>query len=541
MYISHEDYKNLMGKFQKETSKGKLINEGLDPVGQEDSDIDNDGDTDKTDKYLLKRRKTIGKSIRRGRTMKEDVGGVEKAFEKFGPTLLKALKMRTRDKEDINAHDTVKASLQAIAKNLGLDTTAPYMENEMFSGVVAPAKAYEYAKEMFASELEDSLEEYSYTDNYPGSLGYREGEEHPGEAERTRIDNIAGRMKDMGMDAESIYDTLVDKYDVNSTVADTIVGELFGKKEGFNPAPLQATGPTIDVKEGLNPAPMQATGQSMEEDHAEPFKLPKRTDTSRLDYDPDASRFEPDYMKAPGEDDDDDDDIEFDLDDDDVISSSDDISKSFKKAIARDKTRYPFLREDQAPFGFSVLSPDERKQLKEYIESIKTIKKEIAKLAAKAGKKINTEGGDMTGLMMNPSVTSEAVSHETIEKIESKIPEKLYSASEKVIKYLKKSGLTPGEIKMFLNHEIEEMAKKAAEAQHDIAERSYKVSKNAVPAYILKKGDIITSGEEIVSVSAGASTPSGKLDVVLKNPVTGKERGAQWGKHTMIGKKLKSK
>ncbi len=35
----------------------------LDPVGKEDSDVDNDGDTDKSDKYLMKRRKAIGKAI----------------------------------------------------------------------------------------------------------------------------------------------------------------------------------------------------------------------------------------------------------------------------------------------------------------------------------------------------------------------------------------------------------------------------------------------------------------------------------------------
>jgi hypothetical protein len=35
----------------------------LDPVGREDADIDNDGDVDKSDKYLHKRRKAIGKAI----------------------------------------------------------------------------------------------------------------------------------------------------------------------------------------------------------------------------------------------------------------------------------------------------------------------------------------------------------------------------------------------------------------------------------------------------------------------------------------------
>jgi hypothetical protein len=42
------------------------ISEKLDPVGKEDADIDNDGDTDKTDKYLLNRRKAIAKNLKEG-------------------------------------------------------------------------------------------------------------------------------------------------------------------------------------------------------------------------------------------------------------------------------------------------------------------------------------------------------------------------------------------------------------------------------------------------------------------------------------------
>jgi ElaB/YqjD/DUF883 family membrane-anchored ribosome-binding protein len=40
--------------------------EGLDPVGKEDNDINNDGKVDKTDKYLLKRRKAIAANIKEG-------------------------------------------------------------------------------------------------------------------------------------------------------------------------------------------------------------------------------------------------------------------------------------------------------------------------------------------------------------------------------------------------------------------------------------------------------------------------------------------
>ena len=55
--------------YEGERKKGKMTAKakggGLDPVGKEDKDIDNDGDHDKTDKYLLKRRKAIGSAIRK--------------------------------------------------------------------------------------------------------------------------------------------------------------------------------------------------------------------------------------------------------------------------------------------------------------------------------------------------------------------------------------------------------------------------------------------------------------------------------------------
>jgi hypothetical protein len=58
-------------KRQKAYDRSKKIiktlnqNEGLDPVGKEDGDIDNDGDKDSSDKYLLKRRKAIGKAMKK--------------------------------------------------------------------------------------------------------------------------------------------------------------------------------------------------------------------------------------------------------------------------------------------------------------------------------------------------------------------------------------------------------------------------------------------------------------------------------------------
>jgi len=51
--------------------KKDMKKESLDPVGQEDGDVNNDKKVDKTDKYLLKRRKAIGNAIA-NKTKKEE-------------------------------------------------------------------------------------------------------------------------------------------------------------------------------------------------------------------------------------------------------------------------------------------------------------------------------------------------------------------------------------------------------------------------------------------------------------------------------------
>jgi hypothetical protein len=48
---------------EKKLASG-LTKEKLDPVGQEDDDINNDGKVDKTDKYLKNRREKISKAIK---------------------------------------------------------------------------------------------------------------------------------------------------------------------------------------------------------------------------------------------------------------------------------------------------------------------------------------------------------------------------------------------------------------------------------------------------------------------------------------------
>jgi hypothetical protein len=71
-----DQQKQQIAYMDKVTKKNKNVvglvtKEALDPVGKEDSDIDNDGDTDKSDKYLHNRRKAVGKAIDKKKSVKE--------------------------------------------------------------------------------------------------------------------------------------------------------------------------------------------------------------------------------------------------------------------------------------------------------------------------------------------------------------------------------------------------------------------------------------------------------------------------------------
>jgi len=60
---AYEDMGTTLNKYYKINEA--LKDEALDPVGQEDGDIDNDGDKDKTDAYLMNRRKTVTKAVKK--------------------------------------------------------------------------------------------------------------------------------------------------------------------------------------------------------------------------------------------------------------------------------------------------------------------------------------------------------------------------------------------------------------------------------------------------------------------------------------------
>jgi hypothetical protein len=394
-----------------------------------------------------------------------------------------------------------------------------------------------------------NVQEYQYTDNYPGSWGYREGklkeDDYSIESDNdnsgdTDTDNIA----EDGLDITSNPMTKAGRGKINPEVIRHVKGNTYLIKNPngeeveveFNEHEVEEEidyysaigsaygddgqyGYIVDANfsregdwvledldfdtlvatslyEGLNPAPMQATGQTIstaeeKEDlsyitdphktnySVKPFKLPKRVDTRDLDYDPqDVSRFKPDYMDMDDPEDDDEIDDDFlDLDDDDMYTK---LPKNFQKYVSKDKEKYS-LRENQAPFGLSVLSVSEREQLKEYVKSVKTIQQEIKKLVNKANEA--RMGGDRTGLVMNvseeekekeePKIQSvpqqDAPSYEEIEaKLDPELHDKTINVLSALRRKLESEGeLTPLEIEMFIKHEIRKIARKAIMSQHD--------------------------------------------------------------------------
>ena len=94
------------------------VKEGLDPVGKEDADINNDGKKDSSDKYLLNRRKAIGKAMKKEETEVVSEGD----FPKDAPSI----KDKKEEKKiDVKYDPHMKVMAPQVKKE---SYTAQYME-----------------------------------------------------------------------------------------------------------------------------------------------------------------------------------------------------------------------------------------------------------------------------------------------------------------------------------------------------------------------------------------------------------------------------
>ena len=113
---------------------GYTYGEALDPVGQEDADIDNDGDVDKSDKYLHNRRKAIGKAIAKK--------NVKEGYSNWRSDLIEVMdvidkKEKNDDKiveKKVNNKIKINPTIGEAVENLG-GTLLEMVEIENFDGI----------------------------------------------------------------------------------------------------------------------------------------------------------------------------------------------------------------------------------------------------------------------------------------------------------------------------------------------------------------------------------------------------------------------
>ena len=157
----------------------------LDPVGKEDGDVDNDGDKDSSDKYLMKRRKAISKAMKEhhqkdenGKVIEHDEEEVEEAY-----TVTNADK-----KGNTKAYQNFKAGMKG-KDGKPLYKAADHMKEEEIhpdDNVLSPEELEKVAE--LSRQWDAKIEEGS-------SYGLSKGSGKPGGAMKAYLDNKAKKLE----------------------------------------------------------------------------------------------------------------------------------------------------------------------------------------------------------------------------------------------------------------------------------------------------------------------------------------------------------
>jgi hypothetical protein len=111
----------------------EAANKKLDPVGKADADIDNDGDTDKSDEYLHNRRKAVSAAIK-GKGMKEESEQIDELSKKtLGSYVKKAAGDAVTNAYragDVRDRDSGKNYMKALGRQIGISTATSKLAKE---------------------------------------------------------------------------------------------------------------------------------------------------------------------------------------------------------------------------------------------------------------------------------------------------------------------------------------------------------------------------------------------------------------------------
>jgi len=181
---------SYMDKLTKKNKNvvGLVTKEALDPVGQEDADIDNDGDTDKSDKYLHKRRKAIGKAIAKK--------NVKEGYSNWRSDLIEVMdvidkKEKNDDKiveKKVNNKIKINPTIGEAVKNLG-GTLLEMVEVDEVDFIIESAYEELLSEGYEEDDIEEALE-YALTE---ATVTY--GHDTPtGEKKRGNLVKAVGRL-----------------------------------------------------------------------------------------------------------------------------------------------------------------------------------------------------------------------------------------------------------------------------------------------------------------------------------------------------------
>ena len=176
-----KDLPDMSAAYQEVQEKAKK----LDPVGKEDGDVDNDGDKDSSDKYLMKRRKAISKAMKEhhqkdenGKVIEHDEEEVEEAY-----TVTNADK-----KGNTKAYQNFKAGMKG-KDGKPLYKAADHMKEEEIhpdDNVLSPEELQKVAE--LSRQWDAKMEEGS-------SYGLTKGSGKPGGAMKAYLDNKAKKLE----------------------------------------------------------------------------------------------------------------------------------------------------------------------------------------------------------------------------------------------------------------------------------------------------------------------------------------------------------
>ena len=165
----------------------------LDPVGQEDSDVDNDGDVDSSDKYLKKRRKAISKAI-----AKEDVEQVDElSRETLGSYSAKA--------SDARGHKGLSTK-KVDNRYTGVARAADKLDKKNREAVEEIAPAADGLAALTARRLDRDKKLRNKSDSVEEDMSVHLSMNKDGKSYTVKKEKTGGRLKK----GESISDTHVD-------------------------------------------------------------------------------------------------------------------------------------------------------------------------------------------------------------------------------------------------------------------------------------------------------------------------------------------